>query len=142
MDSDQKSSSPDRPTQSDNALCFSRVSVRRLYGMDLGLDADELCEGINVVYGANASGKTTLARAIRALFWPETVGDDMPIVSGRFTLENATWNVTLEGQSTGVKRTAARPTRRSFRRRLIKADITFILRTSCLPAVRATASPA
>jgi uncharacterized protein YhaN len=97
--------SSNSPKSSDNqtdlepyALHFRHVSVQRLYGMDLGLDVDELCKGINVVYGANASGKTTLARAIRALFWPESVKDGMPIVSGRFALEDATWSVVLEGR--------------------------------------------
>ena len=98
MSSNPSSDSGNQRGQDTRALYFRHVSVRRLYGMDLGLDADELCEGINVIYGANASGKTTLARAIRALFWPASVKDGMPIVSGRFALEDANWNVILEGR--------------------------------------------
>ena len=97
MDLDEKSAD-EISGQSENALHFSQVDISRLYGIDLGLQVDKLCKGINIVYGANASGKTTLARAIRALIWPKTVEGDMPIVSGRFTLKDTIWNVVLEGQ--------------------------------------------
>lgn len=35
-----------------------------------GLPPMHFCDGLNIVYGPNASGKTTTAQAIRTLFWP------------------------------------------------------------------------
>lgn len=78
------------------ALCFEQVEVRRFHGLDHGLDAS-LCEGVNVIYGPNASGKTTLAQAIRAILWPEEAGDHFPIVGAQFELGGSAWRVELEG---------------------------------------------
>ena len=44
-----------------------------------GFDLPELSEGLNVVIGPNASGKTTACRAIRGLLWPETLAGASPI---------------------------------------------------------------
>jgi hypothetical protein len=52
-------------------LVVRRLVVRRMPGIvDGGYTLDGLVSGVNVVYGPNASGKTTTARAIEALFWP------------------------------------------------------------------------
>jgi energy-coupling factor transporter ATP-binding protein EcfA2 len=41
-----------------------------------GFRIDDLCSGVNIVYGPNASGKTTLGRAIRRLLRPEDKSAD------------------------------------------------------------------
>ncbi len=79
-----------------DALCFGQVEVRRFHGLDHGLEAS-LCEGVNVIYGSNASGKTTLAQAIRAILWPEDAGEEFPIASAQFELGGSAWRVELEG---------------------------------------------
>lgn len=95
-----------------NALCFERVAVRRFHGLDHGLEAS-LCDGVNVIYGSNASGKTTLAHAIRALLWPGDVDDPFPIVDAEFSLDGSTWRVELEGARCSYEKDhapASRPT--------------------------------
>nr|WP_272509658.1 AAA family ATPase [Salinibacter ruber] len=90
---------PEGQTDSDtpaDALCFEQVEVRRFHGLDHGLEAS-LCEGVNVIYGSNASGKTTLAQAIRAILWPEEAGEEFPIASAQFELGGSAWRVELEG---------------------------------------------
>ena len=64
---------------------MSRVSVRRidpggLHGFRTGsLLLDDLTPGLNVFYAPNASGKSTLARAIGLLFCPERCDPDTTI---------------------------------------------------------------
>ena len=57
---------------SDNAYNFESLLLRRGPGVVAGgLELDDLCPGINIVYGANASGKTTLSRALHTALWPD-----------------------------------------------------------------------
>lgn len=54
-------------------LVFQRLAVQRMPGIPSpGFEMNKLGPGINVVYGPNASGKTTTAASIRALLWPGT----------------------------------------------------------------------
>lgn len=82
----------------EGSLRFQTLRVQRFNDLTHGLEV-ELCDDVTVVYGSNASGKTTLAHALRALLWPDQIGDQLPIVEGEFTLDGATWRVELEGQS-------------------------------------------
>lgn len=57
------------------AVHFTRIDVRQMPGFPRGgLAVDGLATGINVVYGPNASGKTTLARAMQRLLRPHAQG--------------------------------------------------------------------
>jgi DNA repair exonuclease SbcCD ATPase subunit len=79
-------------------LHFTTVTVRRLYGIDHDLRVETWCEGVNVVYGPNASGKTTLARALRGLLWPTTLSDTASRqVAGQFKSRGARWHVDVDG---------------------------------------------
>lgn len=50
---------------------FENVQVRRMPGFTRGgFDVEGLCPGVNIVYGPNASGKTTFSRAIQTLLRP------------------------------------------------------------------------
>ncbi len=43
-----------------------------MYGQDFGgLGVTDLSPEVNIIYGPNAAGKTTIARAIRILLWPD-----------------------------------------------------------------------
>ena len=83
-------------TQTKDVLCFEKLRVNRFNGLEHGLEV-ELCAGVNIIYGSNATGKTTLAHAIRRLLWPDHVGDQLPIVDAQFVLDGSTWRVELEG---------------------------------------------
>jgi len=53
-------------------LWFERLELERLPGLERGgFTLDGLSPGVNVIHGPNGSGKTTTARAIHALLWPE-----------------------------------------------------------------------
>ena len=57
---------------SDPKLHFLRIGIDRLDGLEpSGFALDDLEPGINIVYGPNASGKTSLSGAIRQLLAPQ-----------------------------------------------------------------------
>jgi len=54
-------------------LWFERLELERLPGLERGgFTLDGLSPGVNVIHGPNGSGKTTTARAIHSLLWPES----------------------------------------------------------------------
>ena len=53
---------------------ITRLDVRRLPGIDAPFIVEDLAPGLNVVLGPNASGKTSLRRAVLATLWPGAHG--------------------------------------------------------------------
>lgn len=53
-----------------------RIVVRRAPGLDHGVTVDGLAAGLHVIVGANASGKSTLARTLREALWSKPVDTD------------------------------------------------------------------
>jgi energy-coupling factor transporter ATP-binding protein EcfA2 len=90
-------------TRPNDVLCFEQLRVTRFDGIEHGLEV-ELSSGVNVIYGSNAAGKTTLARAMRGLLWPGRVDGQLPIAEARFLLDGSTWRVELEGEGCGYTR--------------------------------------
>ncbi len=55
-----------------DSMHFRSIEIRRMPGFPRGgLKVVDLCPGVNVIYGPNASGKTTLGRAIQQLLRPK-----------------------------------------------------------------------
>ncbi|MEE3368016.1 MAG: AAA family ATPase [Planctomycetota bacterium] len=61
-------------------LYLTRAEVRHMPGFpNGGLEADNLCSGVNIIYGPNASGKSTLGRAIHYLLQAEQRPHDVSL---------------------------------------------------------------
>ena len=76
-------------------LDITRLRVRRFYGhAHDGLSAD-LSPGLNVVFGPNGQGKTTLARALHGVVWPDTVRGHRPTYEAHFTVGATPWQAFL-----------------------------------------------
>ena len=76
---------------SEQGFAFTHVSIRRMPGFEEGGPAvGGLSGGVNLFHGPNASGKTSLAKAVRALMWPSTAGAGWD-VSGRAVLGAQEW---------------------------------------------------
>lgn len=77
-------------------LAFERLVIRRMPGFPSGgITLDELSPGVNIVYGPNASGKTTTARALQAALWPRTAPDRASILAS-FRLGAEEWLVDVD----------------------------------------------
>ena len=82
-------------------LCFTAVKIDRLYSTRHGLSVGDLSPGINIVYGPNASGKTTLARGLRGLLWPDTLQEHsaVPILNGRYHVGDTLQHTAIDGDA-------------------------------------------
>lgn len=79
------------------ALVFRHIDLRRTPGIPAGFQIDRLCEGINVAYGPNASGKTTTALALQMLLWNNLDGAwRRAAVAGRAELEGEQWYIEID----------------------------------------------
>jgi len=78
---------------------LTQLSVRRMPGFEnQGFDLKDLSDGLNLVVGPNASGKTTACRAIRGLLWPETLAGLAPVSLVGYWQENESHiRIELEG---------------------------------------------
>jgi len=75
---------------------LKRLSLRRMPGFeDQGFDLEDLSDGLNLIVGPNASGKTTACRAIRGLVWPETLSGSAPVSLVGYWQENES-NIRIE----------------------------------------------
>ena len=78
-------------------LEFTEVRVRRMPGFpDSGFAIGDLCDGINVIHGPNASGKSTVARSIQALLWPSASDPRHTSLLGQLELEGKAWRIDLD----------------------------------------------
>lgn len=80
----------------DDALLVDEVDVIRAPGFDTGgFPVADLSPGINIVHGPNASGKTTLARSMQWLLWPDE-GADRLSLTGKLSLNGESWRVDVD----------------------------------------------
>ncbi|MDL0131468.1 hypothetical protein PNP59_11065 [Halobacterium salinarum] len=71
-DADQPETDRDPVDERETPIAVNAVTIDRAPGFETaGFTVDEFSPGVNVVYGANAAGKTTLSEAIRWSLWPD-----------------------------------------------------------------------
>lgn len=76
-------------------VCFEEIEIHQAPGFETGgFMVEDLSSGINVVHGPNAAGKTTLAKAIEWLCWPDTAADHASLV-GQLTVDDNAWRVDI-----------------------------------------------
>lgn len=83
------------PISSDSsALVFETVDIYRARSFRAAhFKVGDLCGGINIIYGPNAAGKTTLARAFLTLIWPQEPELGRAELAGHFRVGAQTWRV-------------------------------------------------
>ncbi|NLN77492.1 MAG: hypothetical protein GX141_01045 [Armatimonadetes bacterium] len=81
----------------DSSLVFSKIRIDRMPGFVRGgFEVTNLCPGINVIYGPNASGKTTTATAMHSLFWPKEVAPQGAIIEGTLNCDGDVLTISHE----------------------------------------------
>ncbi|RAL20935.1 hypothetical protein DL240_14775 [Lujinxingia litoralis] len=81
-----------------NDVRFEKVEVRRAAAFrPPGFQVDSLAEGINIIFGPNASGKTTLARSVETLLWPDKPALENAELVARLSYRGEQWHVEVQG---------------------------------------------
>lgn len=77
-------------------LTIRGVNIIRTPGFDSeSFTVDDLSEGINIIHGPNAAGKTTVAKSIEWLFWPDTCNGHTRLV-GQLSRNGEDWRIELD----------------------------------------------
>ena len=76
------------------------LTITKLPGISTPIHLNDLSEGINFVTGPNASGKSSLIRALRYLLMPPTKDDPIDLIlEARFVHDEKVWSVDRMGSS-------------------------------------------
>lgn len=81
-----------------SSLNFQKIEIDRLAGIPRGsgFRMDSLSNDINLIHGANGSGKSLTAQSLLALVWPASTLLERPTVSGTWTLGDRTWDIEID----------------------------------------------
>lgn len=83
-------------------LVLTSLSILRAPGITPGFTLDDLSPEITIVFGPNASGKSTSARAIQSVLWPHQSGLRGHHLAASFTLDGEQWEI--EANASSVRR--------------------------------------
>jgi uncharacterized protein YhaN len=86
------------------ALRLTTLRVRRMPGIPEGFLLPGLSEGVTVVFGPNASGKSSTARAIETVLWPGREAQRDVAVLGEYTMDGASFRVEVDAGHVAVQR--------------------------------------
>jgi len=71
-ETDQSDTDRDTGDEQETPVTIDAVNIERAPGFETsGFSIEDFSPGVNVVYGANAAGKTTLSEAIQCSLWPD-----------------------------------------------------------------------
>lgn len=88
----------------ESAVSFRKIRVVRMPGFeDRGFEIDNLSPGINIIFGPNASGKTTAMLAMHSLLWPREVAPEGAIIEGLLELDGNTLRIQHQAGHTGYE---------------------------------------
>ena len=75
---------------------FRRLDIVRLPGIDSPYSLEDLGDGVHIVVGPNAIGKSSICRATRALLWSDETGS-ATTVRAKVDLDEASWSIQRDG---------------------------------------------
>ena len=76
---------------------LKRLSIDRLPGIDQPFEIESSGTGVHVVFGPNAIGKSSICRAVEALYWDDRGPTQRIFVTGRFELNGEEWWAERDG---------------------------------------------
>lgn len=84
-----------------------RLNIGRLPGIDTPFLLDSLGDGFHVVFGPNGIGKSSVCRAVEALFWSDRGPSRQIQVTGEFELDGEEWWAERDGDRVRWQRKGA-----------------------------------
>ena len=78
-------------------LRLKRLAIRHLGGIDTPFAIDLEGDGIHVLVGPNAIGKSSVCRAVECLYWKDSHDRPPPRIDGRFEQDGIVWQACRDG---------------------------------------------
>ena len=76
---------------------LKRLKIDRLPGIDQPFEIESPDAGVHVIFGPNAIGKSSICRAVEALYWDDRGPTERTSLTAQFELEGETWRAEREG---------------------------------------------
>lgn len=76
---------------------LKRLVINRLPGITQPFEIEPSGAGVNIVFGPNAIGKSSICRAVEALYWDDRGPSDRTLVTGLFELGGDSWRADRDG---------------------------------------------
>ena len=76
---------------------LKRLTIDRLPGIDQPFEIESAGAGVHIIFGPNAIGKSSICRAVEALYWDDRGPTERAFVKGQFELDGKTWWAERDG---------------------------------------------
>ena len=76
---------------------LQRLTIDRLPGIDIPFTIETSGDGIHVIFGPNAIGKSSICRAVECLYWSDRGPRARTAVAGEFEFDGSRWWAQREG---------------------------------------------
>ena len=76
---------------------LKRLKIDRLPGIDQPFEIESPNSGVHIIFGPNAIGKSSVCRAVEALYWGDRGPTERTLLSAQFELDGETWWAEREG---------------------------------------------
>ena len=80
-------------------MILKRLAINRLPGIDEPFEIEAAGQGIQVIFGPNGIGKSSISRAVEGLYWQERGSSRQTSVSGEFQWDGEIWLAEREASS-------------------------------------------
>ncbi len=78
-------------------MILKRLRIDRLPGIDQPFEIESPGSGVHVIFGPNAIGKSSVCRAIEAIYWADRGPTERISVSAQFEVDSEEWWAEREG---------------------------------------------
>lgn len=76
---------------------LKRLKIDRLPGIDEPYEIEAAGAGVHVVFGPNGIGKSSICRALEALYWGDRGPSERTYVTGEFEIDGESWRAERDG---------------------------------------------
>lgn len=76
---------------------LKRLAINRLPGIIRPFEIEPAGAGVNIIFGPNAIGKSSICRAVEGLYWDNRGPRDRTLVTGLFELDGESWQADRDG---------------------------------------------
>ena len=80
-------------------MILKRIAINRLPGIDQPFAIEAAGRGLQVIFGPNGIGKSSICRAVEGLYWEDRGSSRQTSLSGEFEWDGEVWRAEREGST-------------------------------------------